>query len=277
MQFRSRTLRLTSVILATALLSSCAKKHGYSDDFASFRGQSDATIFHTGENYLANGKYNEATKQFEALGAIYPFGEYSQQGQIDQIYSYYKANDMAEAAATAEAYINLYPQGNGIAYAYYMRGLSDLQQEGTWLSRKFGVSPAPRDTSFLRSAYSDMSVVATLYPNSGYANSARWFLAAIRNTLAAHEMTVIRYYYDRHAYLAAANRAGYVVRNFQGSNQTIPALAVMYLSYKDLGLNQQANDAWRVLQLNAPGVANRFIKQPSYTVKNKKYLTQKSA
>jgi outer membrane protein assembly factor BamD len=122
-----------------------------------------------------------------------------------------------------------------------------------------------------------MSVVATLYPNSPYAPSARWFLAAIRNTLAAHEMTVIRYYYDRHAYLAAANRAGYIVQNFQGSNQTIPALAIMYLSYKNLGLNQQASDAWRVLQLNAPQVANKFLKQSKYKFKNKKPIPQTSA
>ena len=258
MHHKRSLLRFIGILVAIALLSSCSKKGGYTDDFKDFRGQSAATIFNTGEQYLAKRQYSKAAKQFEALDGIYPFGMYSRQGQLDQIYAYYMDGQMPEAAASAERYIDLYPQGRGVAYSYYMRGLSNLQQEGTWLSRRLGVSPASRDTSYLKSAYSDMAMVTQLYPNSKYAASAKWFMAAIRNSLAEHVMTVARYYYMRQAYLAAANRAGFIVKHFQGTDDTIPALEIMYKSYMALGLQQQANDAWRVLQVNAPALANKI-------------------
>jgi outer membrane protein assembly factor BamD len=56
----------------------------------------------------------------------------------------------------------------------------------------------------------------------------------------------------RGAYLSAANRAKYVVENYQKTPAIADALATMVKAYRKLGMNKLAEDALRVLQLNHP-------------------------
>jgi outer membrane protein assembly factor BamD len=74
----------------------------------------------------------------------------------------------------------------------------------------------------------------------------------IRNLLAQQQLEIAQFYFERQAYIAAANRASYVVQHFQGAPQVIPALALMVKSYRALGLSEQANEALRVLHYNYP-------------------------
>ena len=50
-----------------------------------------------------------------------------------------------------------------------------------------------------------------------------------------HEIHVARYYMKRGAWLAAANRARYVVENYQGTPAVSDALAVMTIAYRGDG------------------------------------------
>jgi outer membrane protein assembly factor BamD len=52
--------------------------------------------------------------------------------------------------------------------------------------------------------------------------------------------------------VAAANRARYVVENFQRTPAVPEALAVMAKAYTVMGLDQLAADSVRVLRLNYP-------------------------
>ena len=56
----------------------------------------------------------------------------------------------------------------------------------------------------------------------------------------------------RGAYVAAANRARYVVENYQTTPAVPDALAVMAKAYKVMELNDLSQDTLRVLQLNYP-------------------------
>jgi len=72
----------------------------------------------------------------------------------------------------------------------------------------------------------------------------------LRNNLARYEVHVARYYYNRGAYLAAANRASYVVERYQRSPAARDALELMASSYDRLELPVLAADARRVLAVN---------------------------
>lgn len=237
------------------LLSACGGKGGINDAYKDFRGKTSATIFHDGEKALAKHHFDEAVKQFEALDAVYPFGVYSRQGQLDIIYAYYMSGKMPSTMAAADRYIRLYPQGPYADYAYFMRGLSALQQEGSWLSRKIGLSPSGGDMSYVRGAYADMAAIKRYFPKSAYAQAAAFYMAASRKVLADHQMGVARFYFDHHAYLASANRARYVVLHYQGTPTVMPALVMMVNSYRRLGLTEQANNAYAVLAANNPRLA----------------------
>lgn len=257
--FKKYTFKFAVAVMAFVfLLAGCRNKEGINDVYKDFRGQTAVEIFQSAQKSLAKKHYDDAVKKLEALDAIYPFGIYSRQGQLNLIYAYYMSRKMPSAMATSARYIRLYPRGPATDYAYYMRGLSALQQEGGWLSRRLGLTPSGADMSYIRSAYADMSSIIRFFPDSIYASSAAFYMAGTRAVLADHQLGVARFYYDHHAYLAAANRAQEVVLHFQGTPEVIPSLVIMVKSYRHLHLDTQANNAYRVLRLNAPLVAEKL-------------------
>jgi len=90
------------------------------------------------------------------------------------------------------------------------------------------------------------------YPDSRYVEDAQKRMTFLRNVLAQHELHVANYYMRRGALVAAANRAKYVVENYQRTPAVPDALAVMAKAYKVLEMQDLSEDALRVLELNHP-------------------------
>ncbi len=217
-----------------------------------YKGQTDKQIFDRAEHNLKRGRFETASKDFEALDTLYPFGEYSQQAQLDIIYAYYRNGDADSALAAADRYIRLYPRSSDIDYVYYMKGLIDMGPQENWLDRWIRTNPTYRDVSGMEQAYQDFSLMIERFPQSSYVPEARKRMQYIRNVLAQHYLQIAQYYERRKAYVAAANRAGDVVRNYPGTPQVTPALGVMVRSYRALGETSMANDALQVLVNNYP-------------------------
>lgn len=95
------------------------------------------------------------------------------------------------------------------------------------------------------------------FPDSKYAEDSRQRMVYLRNNLARHEVNVARYYIKRGAYLAAANRANYVIERFQRTPAVKDALEILIEAYRALGENKLAADAQQVLDINRK--AGRFI------------------
>ena len=75
----------------------------------------------------------------------------------------------------------------------------------------------------------------------------------LKNRLAAYENQVADYYLRRGAYVAAASRAKNALEAFNGADSNEESLRIMIAAYEELGLNDLAADARRVLELNFPG------------------------
>jgi outer membrane protein assembly factor BamD len=63
---------------------------------------------------------------------------------------------------------------------------------------------------------------------------------------------VANYYFQRGAYLAAANRGRYVLENFQRTPAVADALAIMVQAYTLLGMEEAAKESLTVLKQNYP-------------------------
>lgn len=218
----------------------------------SFKGQSAQQIFSGGEEALAKGHYSKAVQHFEALDVLYPFEQNAEQAMLDSIYAYYKAGDNASAIATADRFLHLYPRNPHADYVYYMKGLANYEQDKSWFLRYLPVDWSERDLGSARQAFKDFSELVRLYPSSRYAADARQRMVHLRNILARSEMNVATYYMQREAYVAAANRANYIVQHYQQTPSVQEALVVMVKAYRKLGLPERANEAMRVLELNYP-------------------------
>ena len=181
-----------------------------------------------------------------------PYGKQIQFAQRYVIYTYYMNSDTASTGVAAEHYIHLYPRDKYVDYAYYMKAMANFNQYRGFLSHFFRYDIAKRDINAARLAYKDFDLLIRYFPHSQYASDSRQHLIYLRNIFAKQNIIIARYYFDRRAYVAAANRANDVVKNYPKSGSVEEALTILIRSSRLLHLQQQANDALKVLKANFP-------------------------
>lgn len=231
------------MLASTLLLTSCAKWGSDDEDNNPYQGMSAKQLFTQGEQEISQGEYTSASKHLEALETQYPFSDYAERAQLDLIYTYYKKEDYASSAATAERFIHLYPRSSRVDYAYYMKGLANFQQTRGTFANVLPLDESWRDSGTITQAYNDFTLLVQRFPNSRYKPNAMQRLIYIRNLFAKRELNTANYYFERKMYVAAVERAGYVVKNYPQSPSAEKALIVMYKANRALGLNQAAEEA----------------------------------
>ena len=238
---------LTAV--SSALLTGCSifgDKQDITKDWSATR------LYSAAKERLENKDYEKAIEYYEKLEARYPFGPHSQQAQLDIAYAYYRNDESAAAVAAADRFIKLHPRHPNVDYAYYIKGLANYLKTGGFVSRIVSKDYSKRDTGAAQEAFRDFSELVRRFPNSKYSEDAAQRMLYLKNTLAMHEVHVAKYYMTRGAYVAAANRARYVVENYQRTPAMPDALVVLAKSYKAMALPSLSADAVRVLELNYP-------------------------
>ncbi len=213
---------------------------------------SAARLYNAAKERLENKDYELAIDYYEKLEARYPFGPQSQQAQLDIAYAYYKNDEPGSAVAAANRFIKLHPRHPNVDYAFYIKGLANYIKTGGFMSRIVKKDHSKRDTGAAMEAFRDFSELTRRFPNSKYSQDAAQRMLFLKNTLAMHEVYVAGYYLSRGAYVAAANRARYVVENYQSTPAMPDALVILAKSYKVMQLPQLSEDAVRVLELNYP-------------------------
>jgi outer membrane protein assembly factor BamD len=201
---------------------------------------------------LREGAYADAERAFQRLIARFPSGQYAQQAQIDLAYAQYKDNKPDDAYSTINRFIRTYPTNKHIDYAYYLRGLINFNRSVGIIERFVSRDQSRRDQGFRLQSFDDFSELTRRFPGSKYAPDARQRMIWLRNGLAQHEIDVAEFYLRNKAYIAAADRAKYVIEHYQQTPQVADALAIMARSYKAIGLDKLADQALAVLKLNYP-------------------------
>ncbi|MCB1792305.1 MAG: outer membrane protein assembly factor BamD [Gammaproteobacteria bacterium] len=234
------------ILLAALALTGCSafKDKDETKDWSQQKLYAEAT------DALWAADYPLAIKYYEILESRYPFGKYAHQSQINLAYAYYRYSEHESALAAADRFIKLHPRHPATAYAYYLRGLINFNRNLGFLDRFLPTDTSQRDPGAALDSYKDFSEVIRQFPDSEYAEDAARRMLYLRNNLARFEVHVARYYLRRGAYLAAANRAEYVVQNYQRTPALRDALDVMIDAYGRLGMTDLQDDARRVLALN---------------------------
>jgi outer membrane protein assembly factor BamD len=233
------------------LLTSCATNDV--DQLSSGRGLSAKELYDKAMSNISSNNYKQAVQRLENLDSRFPFGVYAEQAQLSLIYAYYKNRDSASAISQADRFIRQHPKHAFVDYAYYMKGMVNFSAEIGFFQEAFSAKLEERDAATARQSFRDFSELVKRFPASTYANDARKRMIYLRNRLARYEIHVARYYMQRKAYLAAANRAKYVIEHFPKSASNADALAIMVNAYDILGLATLAEKSRRTLLLNYPG------------------------
>ncbi|MEC5400002.1 outer membrane protein assembly factor BamD [Uliginosibacterium sp. H1] len=247
----NKLTRASLPVVIAACISACSSTPKVNES------SNPAELYTAAKEELVSGNYSGAVEAYERLEARFPYGRYAQQAQLEVAYAYYQQRELGSAIAACDRFIKLNPNHPSVDYAYYLKGLSLENADRGWMSWLSREDMSERDPKATQEAFESFREVVTRYPSSRYAPDARKRMETAVAGLANHGLVVARYYLNRRAPLAAANRAQALIKTYPGSASTEEALGIMITAYGELGLQSLQDDARRVLKLNYPN--SRFM------------------
>ena len=110
---------------------------------------SEQAYFDSAEQALNKGQYNEAAKNLQAIDTYFPTGTHAQKAQLDLIYVKFQQKDYPGVVAAADRFIRLNPDHPNVAYAYYARGVANMEQNYDGIIRYTSLKQSHRDINYL--------------------------------------------------------------------------------------------------------------------------------
>ena len=237
--------------LVLALLGACSTTG--SDEDAGLNAEK---LYAEAKSDLDGGAWDRAIKSLEKVEGRAAGTLLAQQALLDLAYAQWKSGEKVQALAALDRFIKLYPSSPAMDYALYLKGSVNFNDASMGMLNVIARQDmSERDQQASRDSYQSYRQLVEQYPASKYTADARLRMDFIVNALAAHEVHAARYYYRRGAFLAAANRAQQVVREYPRAPVVEEALYIMAISYDKLGLADLRDDADRVLKQNFPNSA----------------------
>ena len=204
-------------------------------------------MFADANGLMTNGSFKDAAAKFEDLERNYPFSNdpakpYARKALALAAYAYYKGGDYDNAIASGTRFISLHAGSEDVPLAHHVVAMSYFDQ----------MQDAHRDQTFTVKAVEWFSKLERQFPNDKFAQEDMNRLRIARDTLAASEMSVGRFYLSKKNYLPAINRFKTVVTQHQTTQQVEEALERLVECYMALGIKGEAQNAAAILGHNYP-------------------------
>ena len=203
-----------------------------------------------------------AAKKFNEAEMLFPQSEWAPKSALMAAYSYYKQDYYADSVAELNRFLKVYPNHKYLSYAYYLLGVSYYEQ----------IVDEKKDSESINNAKKTFLELTSKFPNSEYAIDAQFKLDMINDILAAKEMYIGRYYFDKKKWIAAINRFRTVVDNFDQTIYVEEALHRLVEIYYIIGLRDEAQKYAKVLGYNYQ--SSQWYEK-SYVTFNKLYAERK--
>ena len=207
---------------------------------------------------LKKGDALYAAKKFNEAEILFPQSEVAPRAALMAAYSYYSQNYYLDAIAELERFLRVYPNHKDSAYAEYLIGLSYYEQ----------IVDEKKDLNSIKNSKEVFSRILEKYPNTDFAIDAKFKINLVDTILAAKEMYVGRYYFDRKKWIASINRFKFVIDNYETTIYTEEALHRLVEIYYLLGLEAEAKKYANLLGYNYQ--SSKWYQQ-SYSIFDKNY------
>jgi outer membrane protein assembly factor BamD len=257
-------IRFVLIISLSFLLSSCVI-FGDPTEVDETTGLTDYEVLQKAENIQNAKDWPRAIKIYEIAEKRFPNSKLAPQFKLNLAYAYKEFYQESEAIAMLDKFIRSYPNHPALDYAYYLKGVVLFRDRGFFKELTLQ-DISDRDVSQLEDSFKALKIMTQLFPKSEYFDDAKNRMTYLMNKIAEKELYVARYYMRRDAFIAALNRAKYVLENYPETVHQEEALIIKISAYKNLGINDLASDTQRVLQLNFP---NSEFNKDRKTTKNK--------
>jgi len=187
-----------------------------------------------------NSLPEEAIEKFKLVEKDYSYTEWAPRSLLMIAYVYYEANRCADAISAVERYIKFYPNNIERIYAEYLKGVCYFEE----------VSEFSKDQDNTFKAINQFKLLISSYPNTEYANDAKYKQDLLNDLLAGKEMYVARYYMNIQKWGGAINRLQTIIEKYQNTIYIEEALYRLVEIYHKLGLVEDASKAAAILGYN---------------------------
>ena len=207
-------------------------------------------LYAKGAAALQEGSYSDSIRYLKAATERFPGSTYQEQAMLDLIYANYKTQDYTATLVTVDSYLHQFPQSPNRDYAVYMAGLTNLATADNMIQDFFGIDRATRETTSMKTAFSNFQSLVRAFPNSPYSQDAVARMAYIKDSLARHELEIAKFYAKRDAWVAVANRVVGMLQQYPDAKATYEGLFLMKEAYEKMGLQQLASQTQQVIDAN---------------------------
>ena len=207
---------------------------------------------------LERGDALYAAKKFNEAEVLFPQSDYAPKAALMAAYSYYSQNYYGDAIAELERFIKIYPNHYNISYAEYLLGLCFYEQ----------IIDEKKDLQSIDNAKDIFLNLIKKYPNTDFAIDANFKLDLINDILAAKEIYIGRYYFDKKKWIAAINRFRTVTDDYDTTIYVEEALHRLVEIYYIIGLEEESKKYANLLGYNY--MSSKWYEK-SYSIFDKKY------
>jgi outer membrane protein assembly factor BamD len=218
--------------------------------------------YREGMKSLEDGDVLFAAKKFNEAEILFPQSEWAPKSALMAAYSYYIQDYYGDAVSELQRFLKVYPKHNNIDYANYLLAICYYEQ----------IVDEKKDLQSIVNAKNQFNKVLTNFPNTEYAEDAEFKLDLINDILAAKEMYIGRYYFDKKKWISAINRFRIVVDQYETTIYIQEALHRLVEIYYTLGLTEEAQKYAKVLGYNYQ--SSQWYEK-SYSIFNKEYEKNK--
>ena len=212
---------------------------------------------------LKKGDALYAAKKFNEAEVLFPQSDYAPKAALMAAYSYYSQNYYGDAISELERFIKIYPNHFNLSYAEYLLGLCFYEQ----------IIDEKKDLESIIKAKNIFLNILNKYPKTDFALDAEFKLDLINETLAAKEIYIGRFYFDKKKWISAINRFRAVTDNYDTTIYAEEALHRLVEIHYIIGLEDEAKKYAYTLGYNY-GSSKWYEK--SYVIFDKMYEKNKN-
>ena len=219
--------------------------------------------YNEGVEALEGGDVLYAAKKFNEAETLYPQSNWAPNAALMAAYSYYIQDYYGDSIAELLRFKRVYPYHERLDYVHYLLAISYYEQ----------IVDEEKDLQALVKSKEYFEIILRDYPNTDYAIDAEFKIDYINDTLAAKEMYIGRYYFDRKKWIAAINRFRTVIDDYETTIYTEEALYRLVEVYYTLGLKKEAEKYAILLGYNYQ--SSKWYEK-SYSIFNENYKNNNS-
>ena len=211
---------------------------------------------------LDDGDVLYAAKKFNEAEILFPQGKWAPKAALMAAYSYYIQDYYGDSIAELERFIKVYPLHEDLSYAYYLLAICYYEQ----------IVDEKKDLQAIIKAKKNFQIIIKNYPNTEYAIDAEFKIDLINDILAAKEMYIARYYFDKKKWIPAINRFRKITDEYDTTIYAEEALHRLVEVHYTLGLIDEAEKYAQLLGYNYK--SSKWYEN-SYSLFNKNYEIKK--